>query len=86
MMLDPANIAGNIGMVCFLWAYYLLQKGRIPHTGMTYLGLNLAGALLLIISLLVHWNLPAFLLEAAWAIISIYGIYKHIYRGKRNKA
>lgn len=74
-----ADILGNIGVVCFLAAFYLLQKGRIPHTGMCYLGLNLAGSILLIISLLVHWNLPAFLLEAAWALISMYGIYKHIY-------
>jgi hypothetical protein len=73
-----ANVLGNIGVVCFLAAYFLLQKGKVRHTGGVYLGLNLAGAVLLMISLLVDWNLPAFVLEAAWAIISIYGIYKHI--------
>lgn len=81
-----ANIIGNIGVVCFLVAYFLLQKGKIMHTGVCYLGLNLAGSLMLIVSLLIHWNLPAFLLEAAWALISIYGIYKHLYVGKGKHA
>jgi len=72
-----ANIVGNIGVVCFLIAYFLLQKGKIPHSGLPYLGLNLAGSILLLISLLIEWNLAAFLLEAAWALISMYGIYKY---------
>lgn len=71
------NIIGNIGVVCFLSAFFLLQKGKLLHTGLVYLGLNLAGAILLMISLLIQWNLSAFLLEAAWAIISIWGICKH---------
>ena len=66
-------------MLCFLSAYFLLQNGRLAPNGFPYLGANLAGSILLIISLLAHWNLPAFLLEAAWALISMYGIYKHIY-------
>ncbi len=74
-----ANIIGNIGVVCFLAAYFFLQKGRMKHTDASYLCLNLAGSLLVIVSLLVDWNFPAFLLEAAWALISIYGLYKHVY-------
>ena len=56
----------------------LLQQGRVLHTGLAYLGLNLIGSLLVIVSLLFHWNMPAFLLEAAWALISMYGIYKYL--------
>jgi hypothetical protein len=77
--MEFTDILGNIGIVCFLGAYFLLQNGKITPTGLPYLGANLAGSILLMISLLFHWNLPAFLLEAAWALISIYGIYKHIY-------
>lgn len=72
-----AHIIGNIGVVCFLVAYYLSQKGRLEHTGLWYLGLNLAGSIFLLISLLIEWNLSAFVLEAAWALISIVGIYKY---------
>ena len=73
-----ADIVGNIGVVCFLVAYFLLQKGVLAHNELRYLLLNLAGALLLIFSLLINWNLSAFLLEAAWALISIYGIIKAV--------
>ena len=78
-----ADVIGNLGVICFLAAYFLLQKGKIPHTGLWYLGLNLAGSLLLLVSLSIHWNLPAFLLEAAWALISIYGIINY-YKRKVN--
>ncbi len=74
-----ADIIGNMGVFCFLLAYFLLQKGVILHTQLNYLLLNLVGSLLLIFSLLVNWNLSAFLLEAAWALISIGGIIKFVY-------
>ena len=74
-------IIGNIGVVMFLAAYFLLQQGKIAHTSLWYSGLNLGGALLLMFSLWIDWNLSAFMLEAAWALISMWGIYKH-YRAK----
>lgn len=69
------NTLGNIGMLCFLGAYFLLQRGKMQATGYDYLGLNLAGSVLLMLSLSRDWNLPAFLLEAAWCAISSYGIF-----------
>lgn len=74
-----ADIVGNIGVVCFLVAYFLLQKGVLAHNELRYLLLNLAGAFLLMFSLWINWNLSAFLLEAAWALISVWGIVKCIY-------
>ena len=71
------EIMGHIGVALFLGAYFLLQQGRILHTSFWYSGLNLAGSVLLMLSLWVDWNLSAFVLEAAWALISIYGIWKH---------
>lgn len=73
-----ADIVGNIGVVCFLAGFFLLQKERLRHDDLVYLGLNLSGAVLLMGSLLIHWNLSAFLLEAAWALISMYGIYQSL--------
>lgn len=74
------NIAGGAGILCFLGAYFLLQKGVWPAAGLPYLGTNLAGAVLLMFSLLIDWNLPAFLLEAAWALITLYGMVKYFHR------
>lgn len=78
-----ADIVGNVGVVCFLLAFFLMQKGVLKHDGMRYLLLNLCGAVLLMASLWIHWNLSAFLLEAAWASISIYGIYQSVTKSKR---
>ncbi len=75
-----ANIAGHIGVFCFLYAYYLLQRQSVRFDSLIYLGLNLAGSLLVMYSLLVEWNAPAFVLEAFWAMISIYGIYRALTR------
>ena len=77
------NAIGICGMCCFLLAYLLLQKGRMKPNGYDYLFMNLAGAVLILISLLWDWNLSAFLLELAWFIITSYGIWQ---RHKQDKA
>ncbi len=82
--MDFPEIIGNGGVISFLVAYLLLQKELLTHNSLKYLLLNLLGAALLMYSLLFHWNLPAFMLEAAWAMISIYGIYKYHIVAKRN--
>ncbi|MBY0407359.1 MAG: hypothetical protein K2Q01_06670 [Rickettsiales bacterium] len=78
-----ANIIGNVGVICFLGGFFLLQREKLRHDDLAYLLLNLAGAVLLMGSLLIHWNLSAFLLEAAWALISMYGITQSLKKRKR---
>lgn len=80
-----ADMVGGVGVACFLIAYFLLQKEAITANSGPYLALNLAGAVLIMLSLLAHWNLPAFLLEAAWAMITLYGMYKHLYLPRRHE-
>lgn len=75
------DIIGIIGVISILAAYYLLQKDVLAAHKLSYLSLNLAGAILIMISLLHAWNLSAFVVEAAWAVISVYGIFKAL----RNK-
>jgi membrane-bound ClpP family serine protease len=75
-----ANFLGHVGVLCFLVAYLLLQKNKLTYDSVRYLGLNLLGAVLVMLSLLVEWNAPAFVLEACWALISIYGIYRSLRR------
>jgi len=70
------NILGLMGMMCFLVAYFMLQRNVWMAQSYKYFGANLAGSILLIISLLIDWNLPAFMLEAAWGLISIWGLIK----------
>ena len=80
-----ANWVGNAGVLCFLGAYVLLQKALLAYDSAKYLGLNLLGAILVMLSLLVDWNTPAFMLEACWALISIYGIFSSVRRTLQNK-
>ena len=72
------NVIGLAGTVLFVAAFFLLQKETMRPDDLRYLGMNLGGAVLLLISLSWHWNLSAFLLEAVWAVISLYGIVKTI--------
>ena len=37
---------------------------------------NLVGAVLILLSLIAAWNLPAAIIETFWAAISVYGLMK----------
>jgi hypothetical protein len=68
------DIIGNVGVCVILLAYFQLQTGRLQSTAMSYSVLNAVGALLVLISLLVAFNISALLLETVWLVMSIYGI------------
>jgi len=70
-----ANLAGFSGMACIIFAYaYATSRERanpfVQH------GVNLAGAALLTISLLVNLNPASLVLEFFWASIAIWGLVK----------
>lgn len=69
-----ANEIGILGVIVVLYAYMMLQLGRMPANGFTYSLLNTIGSVLILISLAVYWNLASFLIEIAWLFISFYGL------------
>lgn len=69
------NTVGIIGDVFIIGAYFLLQLGKINAKQLPYLLLNLFGASFIIFSLIFEWNLAAFVIETAWVLISIYGVW-----------
>ncbi len=69
---------GFLGMACIVLAYFLLQIGKYDIHSIGYQFLNLLGAIALIISLLVYFNLGSFLIEVFWIIITLYGIAKNL--------
>lgn len=75
-MATIANILGLVGVLLLLLDFLLLQLGRIRPIGFTYPFLNLLGALLILFSLFYAWNLPAALMEFAWALVSIIGLWR----------
>jgi paired small multidrug resistance pump len=71
--------SGLLGVSTILLAYFLLQAGRMRGDALSYQLMNAFGAFALLISLLYAFNLSAFVMEAAWLVVSIYGIA----RGRR---
>lgn len=83
--LDIYQIIGFIGMVFIVYAYFLLQIGTYDSKSLKFQYINLIGAILLLISLFVHFNLGSFIIEVFWIIITLYGIYKHYREKKKEK-
>lgn len=72
-----ANTIGVGGDVLVIIAFFLLQINRLKSNDLSYLLLNIFGSFGVLFSLVYHWNLPAFIIEVAWVIISGYGIYNY---------
>lgn len=70
------HIVGFIGMLFVVVAFYATVAGRWVGTSMIFNGVNLVGAVLLLISLLIHFNLGSFIIEVFWILISIKGLTK----------
>lgn len=70
-----ANAIGFIGMACIIFAY-AYATGRSHPNPFVQHGVNLAGAALLTVSLLVNLNAPSLVLETFWAAIAIWGLAK----------
>lgn len=76
--MDIFQFIGFIGMIFVVVAYFLLQTEKHKITSFTYQILNLIGAILLLISLFVHFNLGSFIIEIFWIAITLLGMYKNL--------
>ena len=74
--MDIYQIIGFVGMLFIVYAYFLLQTKKTDFDSSLYQYLNLIGAILLTISLLVHFNLGSLLIEIFWIAITLYGILR----------
>ena len=70
------DLIGNVGVLLMVIAYLLLQLEKLSGSALSYLLLNAVGAVLVMISLMFRFNLSAFLMEAFWLLISLYGLAK----------
>jgi hypothetical protein len=68
-----ANIIGMIGSTLMVIAYAYSNMAR-QMDFVLFNALNLIGALLLIASLTVHFNMASMALEIVWALIAIFGL------------
>lgn len=80
MSLSIPTIAGLIGAALVLSAYFANQRGWLASHDWRFPLANLIGAALILVSLSQDWNLPAAVIEAAWAAVSIMGLARSVRR------
>jgi hypothetical protein len=71
---SPFDAAGLVGVGLILIAYAGAQLRRLDPLKAPALLMNLAGASLILVSLTDRFNLAAFVMEAAWALVALYGL------------
>ena len=79
MNLSWFDLVGFTGVVLIVIAYLLLQLGKLPSAAPAYSLLNAIGAFLVMVSLVFDFNLSAFLMEAFWFLISLFGLFRAIF-------
>ena len=79
MNLSWFDLGGFVGVVLIVIAYLLLQLDKLPSTAPAYSMLNALGSFLVMLSLVFDFNLSAFLMEAFWFLISLFGFFKSIF-------
>ncbi|GHA18531.1 hypothetical protein GCM10008090_30160 [Arenicella chitinivorans] len=79
-----ANIIGMLGTSMVVGTYFLLQLNKLDAKGLAYNLWNLVGAVLLLISLLIHFNLASFVIEIFWIAASLVGLFNYWKRHKRS--
>lgn len=70
------DLLGVVGVLLILVAYAGATSKRLDPAEAPALLLNLAGALLILLSLYFDFNLSAVLMEGAWALVALYGLGK----------
>ena len=71
------DIAGLIGSAIVIIAYFATQAGWFSANDPRFAWANLIGAALIIVSLMMDWNLAAFVMEIFWILISIFGLVRY---------
>lgn len=79
MTFDLANVIGLVGSFMMIAAYAYSNMAKTINF-LTFNLLNLFGALLLIASLTVHFNMASMALEIVWAMIALFGLVQVLRR------
>ncbi|MGI8811798.1 MAG: CBU_0592 family membrane protein [Pyrinomonadaceae bacterium] len=72
------DIIGTIGVAVIIITYVLLQFEKVGSEQVAYSLLNAVGAALILVSLYFSFNLPSFIVEFFWMLISLFGIGKYL--------
>ncbi|MFN6969385.1 MAG: CBU_0592 family membrane protein [Rheinheimera sp.] len=73
-----ADIVGMAGTCLVVGAFFLLQLNKVSPKGLLYNLMNLIGALFLLFSLCINFNLASFVIEIFWIAASLIGLYGYL--------
>jgi hypothetical protein len=76
------DVGGVIGVLFILLAYAGIHFDWFDPKRAPALFMNLIGAGLILLSMIRAFNLSAFLMEAAWAAMALYGLLKLLVQRK----
>jgi hypothetical protein len=81
-MFEYYDVVGTMGVILIVVTYFLLQTGKMRSNSLMYSVNNAVGAILILFSLYFEFNVPAFLIEFFWLLISIIGMVRYFSRPK----
>lgn len=76
MISHVADVIGIIGVLFVLIAYFLLTTNKMFPYHLSYHLLNFFGSVMILFSLMFAWNTSAVLIEIAWSVVSLLGVYR----------
>lgn len=72
-----------VGVILMLSAYAAVSLGKLDPVKAPALLCNLIGAILVIYSLTRDFNLSAFVMETAWAVVAVIGLIRLALKKKK---
>lgn len=81
-----ANALGIGGVALVLITFLLVQREQMNARSSPYLLFNMAGCLLIGVSLFVSFNLPSAIIQGCWFLISGYGLARNLAAGRAARA
>lgn len=86
-ILIVTDIIGMIGVLLVLVAYLCLNTDKMSPIDIRYQLMNFTGSCFILFSLFFSFNLASVIIEIAWILISLIGIYRcyriHVQRKER---
>jgi hypothetical protein len=81
MVIDLFTLIGVVGTAVVVTAYFATQQRWIAAEDWQFPLANLIGSIMMLISLITAWNLPAALIDCFWIAISLYGLVRNANAG-----
>ena len=76
--MDIVDWTGFVGVSLILIAYFLNLKKVLATTELSYILLNLIGAVLACLASVLMKYIPFIILEAVWTIVSVDALWKYV--------